>query len=181
MKHSITLVLLLAGIAGKSFCQQDSCTVEITKSDILFNPKIKSDKICVLGVRLGMSKEEVVKLLNENTRIRYTEENATDKYSLFVYDKITDKQLLSFKWHASDALNIIIFSRDFGTWLIGNTPNLLTLKSLAILGDPDKKKVTIDVSALKSTTHYYSARGIKIVLVETAEGKSVVTMFYKTD
>ncbi|MFL5728589.1 MAG: hypothetical protein ACJ75J_03785 [Cytophagaceae bacterium] len=194
-KASFIILISMIGLLSQAIGQTKNSTVEITTTDITLNPNLKSDQISVFGIKLGMSKADVNKLLKDNSRLYYyvDEKHTTQDHRIYVYDK--DEQgekkncILYLIWaDNSNKLTTITFFENFAPYLKGTTAALLTFDPLDpdskiskdYLGKPDSSKVTLDVAIihLKHTTYYYKAKGIQFTLKESDGEKTSVFQFY---
>lgn len=167
---------------------------EITENDILKNRNWTSKDITVWGIRLGMGRGEVEKILNSKRKyLRYgiNKIHQTKDYRLFVYKKngfYQEDEIMSLIWaDGSRYLNEIVFHNDFVGNLVGESENLLQenidnfhIESLQkYLGLPNKEENTAYLSSYQSTTYYYDSIGLEIHFQELKENKSLNFSLFK--
>ena len=197
MKKTLLFILLIS-LTHNLFSQEKSAEIEITASDITVYPKLKSNRISVFDIQIGMSQSEVNKILSENSQFYYfiDNEHTTTDYRIYVYDrnKYNEKRncILYLIWSDNNIeLTKITFFEDFAPYFVGATSKLLTFEgfdfqsklSQDYLGYPNKTKVTLDVPSigLKHTTYYYYSKGIEITFKESSDGKTAVFKFVQTE
>jgi hypothetical protein len=184
-------------LTGTLNSQDNSSVVEITTKDITLYPNLKSDKINVFGIHIGMTQFDVYKILSENSQLYYLidKEHATTDFRIYVYDINKDNEkrncILYLIWtDNSNELSEITFFEDFSPYLVGSTSKLLTFEGFDFqsklfqdyLGYPNKTKIALDIPSigLKHTTYCYYSKGIEITIKESSGGKTAVFAFVKT-
>lgn len=196
MKNILALFIVTLSLISGVIVAQDNKILELTTTDVTLFPKTTSDYISIWNIKLGMTREEAEKILNENVNLYYYVDKAhtTNDYRLYVYDKkdgVKNNCVLYLIWgNNAKELSMISFFKDIKKYLIGNTQKLLTYEaydsktpfSRDYLGQPDKEEITLDVPSIKykHTTRYYYSKGIEMVLQEE-DGKvhGVVFAFVK--
>jgi hypothetical protein len=197
MKKILIFVFTII-LSSSLYSQDNSSVIEITTTDITLYPKLKSNKISVYGIHIGMTQSEVNKILSENSKLYYYVDkvHTTTDNRIYVYDRNKDMEkrncILYLIWtDNSKELSKITFFEDFASYLVGSTSKLLTFEgfdsqsklSQDYLGYPNKTKITLDIPSigLKHTTYYYYSKGIEITFKESSDGKTAVFTFIKTD
>jgi hypothetical protein len=192
------LFILLISFTCNLFGQDYSAEREITATDITAYPNLKSNRISVFDIQIGMSQTEVKKILSGNNQLYYYvgNEHTTTDYRIYVYDRDKDNEkrntILYLIWTDNNKeLTIITFFEDFAPYLVGASSKLLTFEgfdfqsklSQDYLGYPNKTKVTLYVPSigLKHTTYYYYSKGIEITFKESSDGKTAVFAFVQSE
>lgn len=195
MKKILPFIFIFT-LASSLFSQDNSAEIEITDTDITLYPDLKSNKISVFGIQIGMTRTEVNKILSENSQLHYhiDDNHTSSDYRIYVYDRNKDNEkqncILYLIWTDNNKeLTEIVIYGDFAPYLKGATSKLLTFEGLDYnsklskdyLGYPNKTKVTLDVPpiGLKETTYYYYSKGIKIMFTESSDYKTVFFSFFQ--
>jgi len=198
----ILLLFLTILVNNILFSQNDSLGIEITTTDITLYPKLKSDKISVFDIRVGMTQDEVNQLLSNKSQLHYSVDEGqpsshrTSDHRIFVWDKDENNEkkncLLYLIWtDNTEKLTGITFFEDFAPYLVGATSKLFTFEDFDIksnllkdyLGYPNKTEVTLDdpvANKLKHTAYYYYPKGIAMILKENSKDKTSVFAFIQT-
>jgi hypothetical protein len=150
--------------------------IEITKDDLTKYPGISSDKISVAGIRLGMKKEEIIKII-EKKNWGYEEkyDPLTSENRFIVNDKLSllgkePANLFRLEWNITDdELKAITFFSGFKDFLAGETKKLLTSEAAdplsgfmkSVLG-AGYRTSTSNAGIIEETEYDYYARGFKI-------------------
>ena len=170
--------------------------IEITETDITKYPKLKSDRISVFGISLGMSKSDVNNLIEQNKNLYFkVDVMQKEDYRIYVYNRFLNCRFLPKKdcilyliWKKKcNPLTSITFYTDFKPYLVGLSSKLLTFDAIdknstisqEYLGNPDEIKVTLDIPLvqLKNTSYFFKSKGIDITEVNTGDSKNVTMGF----
>lgn len=194
MRNILTILLLSINLC---FAQKPNTTidVEITEENIVEHPYLKSDKITVFGLKLGMTRETVFKIIEANKNLEYNIDytHMTKDFRVYVSDKNNpsdDEQILYLIWvNNAKELDNIVFYKNFEKFLVGNTKTFFTLDFQDpnsnlykyYLGKADEKLVTLDIPSinLKNTSYYYDLKGLSFIETLSGTTKSVSFSFYK--
>jgi hypothetical protein len=197
MKKFILFILILS-LNNTLYSQNNVTDIEITNTDITLYPELKSNKISVFGIQVGMTQTKVNKILSENSKLYYYVNNGhnTTDYRIYVYDrnKANEKRncILYLIWTDNNKeLTEIVIYGDFAPYLVGSSSRLLTFEgfdfrsklSQDYLGYPNKTKVTLDIPSigLKQTTYYYYSKGINIMFTESSDGNTAYFSFVQIE
>jgi hypothetical protein len=152
--------------------------IEITKDDLAKYPGISSDKISVAGIRLGMNKEEIIKII-EKRNWGYEEkyDPLTSENRFIVNDKLSllgtgPTNLFRLEWNITDnELKAITFFSDFKDYVKGETKKLFASEAAdpnsgfikSFLGATYRTNTT-NAGITEETEYDYYTRGFKITI-----------------